>query len=273
MLCCAVLCYAVLCCAVLCCALLCYAVLCCVRREGQVATASTYANIFSGLPSCGRPTRLVLYDLHTLQNRHYVHGSCIASLQSTIPVLLERILGRGRGRGRPGAQDGDFEINCVAFPDDGAKKRFSFMFEVRARCGGDVYIYVCSVCSKEYCVCCVPHISVSGVLVLMCAAYHFSAGVRPGVDSVRQDAARGRARRDDPGRERGGQARDHRGRPGADGRHAARGRPLAHRGGRIQRVRIRRARYAYAYAHWPCLAFANSSLHPYHISTPHCYLM
>ena len=43
-----------------------------VVREGQVATAATYAHMFSSLPSCGRPTRLMVYDLHTLQNRFYL---------------------------------------------------------------------------------------------------------------------------------------------------------------------------------------------------------
>lgn len=37
--------------------------------EGEIATASTYAQLFSNLPSCGQPTRLIVYDLHTLQNR------------------------------------------------------------------------------------------------------------------------------------------------------------------------------------------------------------
>ena len=43
-----------------------------VVQEGQVATAATYAHMFSSLPSCGRPTRLMVYDLHTLQNRFYL---------------------------------------------------------------------------------------------------------------------------------------------------------------------------------------------------------
>ncbi|RYY84444.1 hypothetical protein EON63_09250 [archaeon] len=29
-------------------------------QEGQVATANTYAQMFSSLPSCGKPTRLIL---------------------------------------------------------------------------------------------------------------------------------------------------------------------------------------------------------------------
>jgi hypothetical protein len=43
-----------------------------VVREGTVATAATYAHMFSSLPNCGRPTRLMVYDLHTLQNRFYL---------------------------------------------------------------------------------------------------------------------------------------------------------------------------------------------------------
>ena len=86
-----------------------------VIREGQVATAATYAHMFSSLPSCGRPTRLMVYDLHTLQNRFYLHGNAVASLQTAIPLLKRRML--------------DSDIDCVAFPDDGAAKRFSSFFE------------------------------------------------------------------------------------------------------------------------------------------------
>lgn len=86
-----------------------------VVREGTVATAATYAYMFSSLPSCGRPTRLMVYDLHTLQNRFYLHGNAVASLQTAIPLLKEKIR--------------ESNINCVAFPDDGAAKRFSAMFQ------------------------------------------------------------------------------------------------------------------------------------------------
>ncbi|CAM9906217.1 unnamed protein product [Chrysoparadoxa australica] len=85
-----------------------------VIKEGQVATASTYAMMFSNLPSCGRPTRLMVYDLHTLQNRFYLHGNAIASLQTSIPALLQELYST--------------DIDCVAFPDDGAAKRFEHMF-------------------------------------------------------------------------------------------------------------------------------------------------
>lgn len=86
-----------------------------VIQEGQVATANSYAQMFSNLPSCGKPTRLVIYDLHTLQNRFYLHGHAIASLQSTIPLLNSRLRST--------------RVNCIAFPDDGAAKRFGVMFQ------------------------------------------------------------------------------------------------------------------------------------------------
>jgi len=57
----------------------------------------------------------MVYDLHTLQNRFYLHGNAVASLHSAIPLLKQRI--------KKGL------VNCVAFPDDGAAKRFSSFFE------------------------------------------------------------------------------------------------------------------------------------------------
>ena len=48
------------------------------------------------------------------QNRFYLHGNAIASLQTTIPVLMEELKRSN--------------IDCIAFPDDGAAKRFAHMF-------------------------------------------------------------------------------------------------------------------------------------------------
>lgn len=86
-----------------------------VEKEGIVATANTYAMLFSSLPSCGKPTKLVIYDIHTLQNRFFFHNSCVASLQSCIPLFRERL--------------SSSDITAVVFPDDGAAKRFSDMFK------------------------------------------------------------------------------------------------------------------------------------------------
>ncbi|RYY84443.1 hypothetical protein EON63_09245 [archaeon] len=59
-------------------------------------------------------TVLYSYDLHTLQNRFYLHNNAIASLQTTMPILLDHIM--------------HTSIDTIAFPDDGAAKRFGAMF-------------------------------------------------------------------------------------------------------------------------------------------------
>lgn len=91
-----------------------------VEREGEVATANTIARLLSNLPSCGSPTRVMIYDLHTLQNKFYLHGNAIASLHSTVPLLLRVLRAEQR-------LDAD-AITAIAFPDDGATKRFGKPF-------------------------------------------------------------------------------------------------------------------------------------------------
>uniref|UniRef100_A0A7S2VLX6 phosphoribosylformylglycinamidine cyclo-ligase n=1 Tax=Zooxanthella nutricula TaxID=1333877 RepID=A0A7S2VLX6_9DINO len=89
--------------------------------EGEVATANTIGWMLSSLPSVGKPTRVMVYDLHTLQNRFYFHTHAVASLHSTVPLLLRAL----------SSEDTDEEagpITAIAFPDDGAAKRFGSAF-------------------------------------------------------------------------------------------------------------------------------------------------
>ena len=87
-----------------------------VEMEGRVATANTYALLLSNLPSIGCPTRIMIYDIHALQERFYFHNSTIPSLHSALPLLLQKI--------------NSFPFRCkVAFPDDGAAKRFGSYFK------------------------------------------------------------------------------------------------------------------------------------------------
>lgn len=88
-----------------------------VTREGTVATANTTAKLFSYLPTVGRPIRVMLYDLHTLQNRFYFHSNAIATLHTTFPLLIEQMQNPVNG------------IDCVCFPDDGAEKRYGKLFK------------------------------------------------------------------------------------------------------------------------------------------------
>jgi len=88
-----------------------------VIKEGQVATASTLARLFSNLPRIGKPIRVAVYDLHTLQNRFYLSGNALASMHSGIPMLLKEL------------RKATSKVNCVAFPDEGACKRFGYIFQ------------------------------------------------------------------------------------------------------------------------------------------------
>jgi phosphoribosylpyrophosphate synthetase len=86
-----------------------------VDHEGVVATANTYGILLSNLPRAGKPSRLMIYDIHTLQNRFYFHDAVTPSLHSTIPLLIDKL------KAYP-------KIKSVAFPDEGAAKRFGHVF-------------------------------------------------------------------------------------------------------------------------------------------------
>jgi len=86
-------------------------------KEGEVATANTVSRILSQLPPIGRPARVMFYDLHTLQQRFYLHTNALASMHTAIPLIKAEI--------KP---SGPWPVQTVAFPDEGAQKRFGKMF-------------------------------------------------------------------------------------------------------------------------------------------------
>jgi hypothetical protein len=61
--------------------------------EGEVATANTLARLLSSLPPCGKTTRVMFYDLHTLQNRFYLRCALL-------PII---IVAKGRHAWKPHA--------------------------------------------------------------------------------------------------------------------------------------------------------------------------
>lgn len=87
-----------------------------ITLEGEVATANTVCRMLSGLPHTGGPSRVMFYDLHTLQNRFYLHTGAIATMHTTVPLIKEVL-----ARPRTG-------IHVIAFPDEGAQKRFGSLF-------------------------------------------------------------------------------------------------------------------------------------------------
>ncbi|KAL1355368.1 hypothetical protein HN51_007417 [Arachis hypogaea] len=82
--------------------------------EGDIATAFTLARLLSNIPiSRGGPTSLVTFDIHALQERFYFGDNILPCFESGIPLLKRRL------------QDlPDSDNISIAFPDDGAWKRF-----------------------------------------------------------------------------------------------------------------------------------------------------
>jgi ribose-phosphate pyrophosphokinase len=84
------------------------------EEEGDIATAFTLARILSNIPiSSGGPTSLVIYDIHALQERFYFGDNVLPCFESGIPLLKSRL-----------QQLPDSDNISIAFPDDGAWKRF-----------------------------------------------------------------------------------------------------------------------------------------------------
>ncbi|CAK7332591.1 unnamed protein product [Dovyalis caffra] len=82
--------------------------------EGDVATAFTLARILSNVPTPrGGPTSLVTFDIHALQERFYFGDNILPCFESGIPLLKNRL-----------QELPDSDKIAIAFPDDGAWKRF-----------------------------------------------------------------------------------------------------------------------------------------------------
>ncbi|XP_071804363.1 uncharacterized protein [Asterias amurensis] len=92
-----------------------------VDTEGQVATAKVLAMMLSAIPSTARgPAQIVMFDIHALQERFYFADTIIPRLESAIPLLHREMLTL--------PDEVKFHI-AIAFPDEGAHKRFNGMFQ------------------------------------------------------------------------------------------------------------------------------------------------
>ncbi len=90
-----------------------------VEEEGQIATAATLARLLSAVPlTISGPCKLVIYDIHALQERFYFGDNLIPCLCSAVPLFLAALK----------ANHASDKV-VIAFPDDGASKRFGRMFK------------------------------------------------------------------------------------------------------------------------------------------------
>ena len=88
-------------------------------REGEIPTAVTLARILSHIPlSRGGPTSTILFDIHALQERFYFGDNITPCFETAIPLLLQEL-----------AKMPDAKDVVIAYPDEGAMKRFHTMFD------------------------------------------------------------------------------------------------------------------------------------------------
>ncbi|CAM8909791.1 unnamed protein product [Rhodiola kirilowii] len=84
------------------------------KKKETLQLHFTMARILSNIPiSRGGPTSLVIYDIHALQERFYFGDHVLPLFETGIPLLKQRL-----------SQLPDADNIVVAFPDDGAWKRF-----------------------------------------------------------------------------------------------------------------------------------------------------
>jgi len=89
-----------------------------IDEEGQIATAMTLARLFSCIPlSTFGPARIVIYDIHALQERFYFGDSVVPILSSAIPIFVGQL-----------KKAHEKENIAIVFPDEGAWKRFYKQF-------------------------------------------------------------------------------------------------------------------------------------------------
>ncbi|MEY4723577.1 MAG: hypothetical protein RLZZ324_1090, partial [Candidatus Parcubacteria bacterium] len=84
-------------------------------QESKIVTAKTLARRLSATPPCrSGPIELVIYDVHSLVQRHYFGDNIVTRYKTMTKYLKKRL---------------ENEDVTIAFPDLGAYKRFKPMFD------------------------------------------------------------------------------------------------------------------------------------------------
>jgi len=90
-----------------------------VQEYGEVATAKTLARMLSATPLCARgPPQISVLDIHTLQNQFYFGDEVLVRLMTASDILINEL------KTLP-----DYDKVSIAFPDEGAWKRFHENFK------------------------------------------------------------------------------------------------------------------------------------------------
>lgn len=93
-----------------------------VDQVGQIATAHSLARMLSACPfGPSGPATVVIFDIHALQEQFYFSDTILVELKSAVWLLRAKL--------NELQEDKSTEDVAIAFPDDGAHKRFKSKFD------------------------------------------------------------------------------------------------------------------------------------------------
>jgi phosphoribosylpyrophosphate synthetase len=105
-----------------------------IDNVGQVPTAWTLGKMISGVLPAGPGTvPLYIWDIHALSNRHFFGDNIAPIFKSGVKLLRDKLTGQNVS---------------IAFPDDGARKRFQRMFLIDEENEKSGYHFPFIICDK-----------------------------------------------------------------------------------------------------------------------------
>lgn len=88
-------------------------------ENGEIVTAKTLARMLSVIPAAAHPAEIIIFDIHCLQEQFYFSDNVRVQCVSALDLLIYQLNQEGR----------DANHVTIAFPDEGAYKRFGKHFQ------------------------------------------------------------------------------------------------------------------------------------------------
>jgi len=145
-----------------------------VAETGQVVTAKTLARMLSVIPPAACPAQIIIFDIHALQEQFYFSDKVRVRCLTGIDLFMDHLQQEGKTK----------ENTAIAFPDEGAYKRFARYFkgydfivcEKRHLPGGVREVKIKEGSAKGKAVVMVDDLILSGNTLLECAKVLFNDG-------------------------------------------------------------------------------------------------
>ncbi len=144
-----------------------------VAEDGQIVTAKTLARLLSVIPPAACAPQVIIFDIHALQEQFYFSDQVRVHCVTAINLLLARLKSEGKTAAN----------TAIAFPDEGAYKRFKRYFEgfsliicEKRRIGSKRVVTIKEGDPKGKDVIIVDDLILTGGTLLECAKVLFAAG-------------------------------------------------------------------------------------------------